>query len=221
MSGEEERKAGDVEEWRPLKASIEQSVITEEEGRQTASLFPCRHEKTHINFQVEGSLAPAASSSLCWAAARSSLLWFIHHKKEGRHLSRGILGNLAWPETWRWRRRRWRAVGNGTLLLFTAHLAPLCTPTPTQFTRTIGGPAALCWSTPLMDVRGAARERSDGAGGGGRGGGSRSESLASLSENLDRQQRGLLGRAFGGRRTGITVLASQPKDFSGQWGAPT
>lgn len=35
----EERKAGDVEEWRPLKASIEQSVITEEEGRQTASLF--------------------------------------------------------------------------------------------------------------------------------------------------------------------------------------
>lgn len=69
-----------------------------------------------------------------------------------------------------------------------------------------------------MDVRGAARERSDGAGGGG---GSRSESLASLSENLDRQQRGLLGRAFGGRRTNITVFASQPIDFSGQWGAPT
>lgn len=82
MSGEEERKAGDVEEWRPLKASIEQSVITEEEGRQTASLFSCRREKTRINFQVEGSLAPAASSSLCWAAARSSLLWFIHHKKK-------------------------------------------------------------------------------------------------------------------------------------------
>lgn len=82
VSGEEERKAGDVEEWRPLKASIGQSVITEEEGRQTASLFFCRREKTCINFQVEGSLAPAASSSLCWAAARSSLLCFIHHKKK-------------------------------------------------------------------------------------------------------------------------------------------
>lgn len=63
---EEERKASDIEKWRPLKASIEQSVITEEEGRQTASLsFWGRHEKTCINFQVEGSLAPAASSSLC------------------------------------------------------------------------------------------------------------------------------------------------------------
>lgn len=80
--GVEGRKAGDVEEWRPLEASIEQSVITEEEGRQTASPIFVRREKTCINFQVEGSLAPAASSSLCRAAARSSLLWFIHHKKK-------------------------------------------------------------------------------------------------------------------------------------------
>lgn len=70
-----------------------------------------------------------------------------------------------------------------------------------------------------MDVRGAARERSDGAGGGGRGGRIEvGEPRESLGKNLDRQQRGLLGRAFGGRRTNVTVFASRPKGFSGQWG---
>lgn len=63
MSGAE-RKATDVEEWRPLRISIEQSVITEEEGRQTASFFFSHCKKTCINFQVEGSLDPAVSSSL-------------------------------------------------------------------------------------------------------------------------------------------------------------
>lgn len=73
--------------------------------------------KTLINFQVRASWASPFVSVLKMCFQTS----LIHSSQRGRgHTSRAILGNLAWPETW-----RWRVDGGRTLLLFTAHLAPL------------------------------------------------------------------------------------------------
>lgn len=73
--------------------------------------------KTLINFQVQASWASPFLSVLKMCFHTS----LIHSSQRGRgHTSRAILGNLAWPETW-----RWRVDGGRTLLLFTAHLAPL------------------------------------------------------------------------------------------------
>lgn len=91
-------------------------------------------------------------------------------------------------------------------MLFTAHLAPLCTPTPTQFTRTIGGPAALCWSTPLMDARGAARE-----GGGGRGRDDRGRRASPGCRKTSTEDAWFLCCAFGAREQALQVLRRNSK----------
>lgn len=102
MSGVE-RKATDSEEWRPLKISTERSVITEG-GRQTTSFFfsSYRRIKTLINSQVQGSWT---SPFLCQSLGGEGVFLnpLVHSSQRGRrrHPSRGILGNLAWPETWR------------------------------------------------------------------------------------------------------------------------
>lgn len=81
--------------------------------------------KTLINFQVQASWASPFLSVLKMCFHTS----LIHSSQRGRgHTSRAILGNLAWPETW-----RWRVDGGRTLLLFTAHLAPLHSDTHTIY----------------------------------------------------------------------------------------
>lgn len=122
ISMEERRgKSSDIEECKLLKISTKWSVITEE-VRQTASqlgffFFLYCEIKTLINFQVEASWASPFLSVLKMCFHTS----LIHSSQRGRgHTSRAILGNLAWPETW-----RWRVDGGRTLLLFTAHLALL------------------------------------------------------------------------------------------------
>lgn len=105
-----ERKGSDSEEWRQLKISAKRSVITEG-GRQTASFFFYTEIKTLINLNRQGSWT---SPFLCQAAGSVEGVFLpplVHSSGAGRrHPSRGILGNLAWPET-----RRWRADGGGTL----------------------------------------------------------------------------------------------------------
>lgn len=99
-----ERKGSDSEEWRQLKISAEQSVITERE-RQTASFFFFfllqRNKDTH-QFKSAGFLD--LTFSLSDTGWRSLFLPpRVHSSHAGRrHPSRGILGILAWPEMWRW-----------------------------------------------------------------------------------------------------------------------
>lgn len=107
-----ERKGTDSEECRQLKISAEWSVITES-GRQTASFF-CFFSnskiKTLINLNQQGS---QTSPFICQTLDGEGLflLPLVHSSHRGRrHPSRGMLGNLAWPETWRW----WTD-GGGTL----------------------------------------------------------------------------------------------------------
>lgn len=98
-----ERKRTDCEEWRQLNISTERSVITERR-RQTASSSSFFHSeiKTVINLNQQGSWT---SPFLCQILAGEGVCIppLIHSSHRGRrHSSRGILGNLAWPETWRW-----------------------------------------------------------------------------------------------------------------------
>lgn len=106
-----ERKRTDSEEWRQLKISAERSVITDG-GRQTASFFFFYSEiKTLINLNRQGCWT---SPFPCQTPGRRRCVPpapcpFITQRKK-TPLERGILGNLAWPET-----RRWRADGGRAL----------------------------------------------------------------------------------------------------------
>lgn len=97
-----EKKGSDSEEWRQLKISAERSVITER-GRQTASFFFFYSEiKTLINLNRQGSWT---SPFPCQMLGGEGVFLppLVHSSHIGRrHPSRGILGNLAWPEMWRW-----------------------------------------------------------------------------------------------------------------------
>lgn len=96
-----ERKRTDCDEWRQLNISTELSVITERK-RQTASFFSYSEIKTVINLNQQGSWT---SLFLCQILGGEGVCIppLIHSSHRGRrHSSRGILGNLAWPEMWRW-----------------------------------------------------------------------------------------------------------------------
>lgn len=97
------------------------SVITERR-KKNSFFFSFFHYKIktliNLNQRVPGPHLFSVRHRV--VKASSSCRLSIHHAKEEDTLSRGILGNLAWPET-----RKQGTDGRGAPLLFTAHLAPL------------------------------------------------------------------------------------------------